>query len=550
MSDHDAKQRRYAALSDRLALGERLAPDEHAFVLRMQETDPACRLEADLLENLGDLDVAPNEQTRALVDAVLGQIADGGARDEVVTVQPRHKARSLSRRWAVAGSCAAVAAAVLLYLSLSGRDGRPTDVSARIELVYLSGDITVGDAPTLSSSRLLVEGDVLTVRTGSACIAMDPEINVCAKAGARLQLTSVSAAMRRLDLLEGKIAVQLATQPEGSRLSIVSDGVWSTAVGTAFTVERSAEHGVQTTVLHGKVRVGESDRHSKLVSAHQRARTANKVGAARVTEVVAVSRSDESQEWALLGPTKLWNTAVSATLEISGAPGGAEVALDGQLIGIAPLSTLVPAGLRQIDVRSGGQSLWSGERALTAGEREEISLAGIELGGMDEDVDPATFTNVEAPRAAAAAEPAKRRAAAKPAVATSSELLREARTRLRPGQLDAAAPTYGELIKLHPASAEARSSLLSLAELELEHLGNARAALDYANRYLASGGGALAPEARETRVRALRSLGRRAEERVAIEEYLRVHPTSLRASTLANRLAELGGEVQREPSGP
>lgn len=541
MSDLDAELRRYAALSDRLALGERLAPDEHAFLERMQQRNEECGLEAELMASLADLDAPPNEATRALVEAALAGVSSvpsiaRGSEERAVRYARRQRGRWL----AVAGSLAVAAAALFFVLRGQGTK-HAGEVDTRIELVYLAGQVSVGGKPVTASSRLLREGDVLSVDKGGACIAMDPEIDVCATAGTRLQLSSTRTAARRLDLLQGKVAVQLAPQPEGHKLSIVSEGVWSTAIGTAFTVQRGEDHGVQTTVLHGKVRVGENDAQSELVTAHQRAHVARKNGgAARPPQVIAISRSEESPEWAMLGPAKLWNATVAATLEVADAPGGAYVVFDGQTIGVAPLSTLVPVGMHRVDVRIGSESVWSHQLSLIAGARERISLEGVELSK------PSVPTTVEAPDAIPVLAPrAKPHAAAKAAVKESSaDLLREARGLLRDGERGAAAAKYGELVREYPASAEARSSLLSLAELQLEHLGDAGAALDLADRYLSTGGGALAPEARETRVRALRSLGRRAEERAAIQDYLKAYPESLRAPSLQQRLRELGSGVK------
>jgi hypothetical protein len=535
MSDLDAELRRYAALSDRLALGERLAPDEHAFLLRMQQRNESCRLEAEFLASLADLDASPNEDTRALVDAALASVNGHSKRASDVSVMPRRRPRNRSR-WIALGASVAVAAAALLAVGLRGRDGKSGGaIEPRIELVYVSGEVSVSGAPAAISSRLLREGDVLAVANGGACIAMDPQIDVCATAGTRLRLTSTLGSSRRIDLLQGKVAVQLAPQPEGSRLSIVSDGIWSTAVGTAFTVERDEAAGVQTTVLHGKVRVGESEAKSKLVSAHQRANARRNGSSLGPAEITAISRNDESPDWALLGPTKLWNTSVSATLEVTGAGEalrGAFVVLDGQAIGIAPLATLVPAGTRLVEIRAGGQVVLTQQVVLAAGDRERISLERLKppvARAMEvAPIEPQILALANEPRVAA------RAIKARAITPSSAELLRDARKLLREGDLGAAADKYSELVRSYPSS----------AELELEHLGDASAALDYADRYLAVGG-TLTPEARETRVRALRSLGRRSEERAAIEEFLEAHPESLRAPTLTERLSVLTGSSKR-----
>jgi hypothetical protein len=495
---------------------------------------------------LGDLDAPPSEATRALVEAALAGVNGTAATVHSIEERRSRRAERSPRRWIAIASSLAVAAAAFFFV-VRGRDGkRGAEVDSRIELVYLAGRVSVGGVPVHSSSRLLREGDVLWVDKGGACIAMDPEIDVCATAGTRLRLTSNSTAARRLDLLQGKVAVQLAPLPEGQRLSIVSEGVWSTAIGTAFTVQRDEDRGVRTTVLNGKVRVGENDAQSKLVTAHQRARVGTSDGAARTTEVVAISRSEESPEWAMLGPTKLWNAAVAATLEVSGAPSGAYVTLDGQSIGVAPLSTLVPVGMHRVEVRVGNESMWSRQVALSAGEREKISLDGVAL--IAPPVPELVPAKVETPepiiQAVRAKAPATKSAAKSATKLTSGDLLREARTLLRDGERDAAAAKYGELVHEYPSSAEARSGMLSLAELQLEHLGDAEAALALADRYLAGGAGTLAPEARETRVRALRSLGRRSEERAAIAELLKAHPDSLRAPSLRERLEQLSSGVR------
>ena len=87
----------------------------------------------------------------------------------------------------------------------------------------------------------------------------------------------------------------------------------------------------------------------------------------------------------------------------------------------------------------------------------------------------------------------------------------------------------------HPKSAEAHAALLSLAELQLGPLGDAAGALRSYDAYLRSGGG-LSQEARYGRIQALGRLGRGAEERAAIEEFVRTYPSSVQARALRARI--------------
>jgi hypothetical protein len=178
--------------------------------------------------------------------------------------------------------------------------------------------------------------------------------------------------------------------------------------------------------------------------------------------------------------------------------------------------------------------VWSRELLARAGELEAISFAGVDL------------TPVRAP----IVEPAPRAAThapAAPVVPSAASMLSEARRLLREGQIEKATAQYEALCLEHPNSVEGHIGLVSLAELQLEELDRPADALRSVERYLASGAGALLPEARETRIRALRALGRSADERDAIEQFLAAHPDSLRAKTLARRLSELAPSTTEAP---
>jgi outer membrane protein assembly factor BamD (BamD/ComL family) len=96
---------------------------------------------------------------------------------------------------------------------------------------------------------------------------------------------------------------------------------------------------------------------------------------------------------------------------------------------------------------------------------------------------------------------------------------------------------YGRLIAQHPGSAEALAALVSLGELQLSQFGDAKAALKSFDAYVRAGG-SLAQEARYGRIRALRKLGRHAEEQAAIDRFLADYPHSVQAATLRARLSE------------
>ncbi|HMI91419.1 MAG TPA: PEGA domain-containing protein [Polyangiales bacterium] len=542
MIDLEAQYRRWAELMDRDSAGESLSPDELDFCERFVAQHPACAREQELLLELADLDAAPSPESRALVDATLARLADEAAQAERVELSRLRGRGRVPRTWLLTGGAVAAAALALMMAWPRKHDAPNVAIpvasplpAARVELVYASGDVRVNGVrlPT-GSAVLLAEGSRVSVgEGGGACLAMDPEIDVCARADSELVLSRTGGPWRRLDLLRGKVGVQLATQPAGYHFSVVVADVWSTAVGTAFTVANEGERGVRTTVMHGKVRVGRDGANEQLIGAHERA----EVESMRAS-VTAVGRGDESSEWALLRPAALWQDRVSATLVLHGEPVGAEVVLDDQPIGIAPLATLVPAGKHRLQVRVQGRSVLDRELLSEAGQTAVISY------------DAAALAH-EAPAAApqAALEPALRRghprsrAAARSAEANQPEpaadMLREAHRLMRAQSFDQAAKQYDALRTAYPESPEATTVLVSLAELQLDRLRRPALALDNLERYLADGSGGLGEEARQVRIRALRALGEREREGIAIEEFLRLHPRSFKAPALQRRLAEL-----------
>ncbi|WP_437966612.1 tetratricopeptide repeat protein [Sorangium sp. So ce260] len=152
----------------------------------------------------------------------------------------------------------------------------------------------------------------------------------------------------------------------------------------------------------------------------------------------------------------------------------------------------------------------------------------------------------EPPPAASAAE-ARDRAplpprprAGEPATGPEALLLR-AQARLGEGKTAEASAAYRALLAQHPSSPEARAALVSLGQIAL-HQGKAAEALGHFERYLAGPGGPLAAEARVGRVQCLRRLGRTADERAAIADFLSRHGVSVHAPRLRARLSELGGK--------
>jgi TolA-binding protein len=140
-----------------------------------------------------------------------------------------------------------------------------------------------------------------------------------------------------------------------------------------------------------------------------------------------------------------------------------------------------------------------------------------------------------APRRRARAEPA-RTPSAEP---TAAELFAAANTARRARDLRGAIDRYLALERRFPDSEESIVSLVSAADL-LARLGESDGALRTFDRYLARRPeGSLAPEALFGRARALKQLGRRADETDAWRRLLLTFPGSIYEPAARKRLDEL-----------
>ncbi|WP_437969467.1 tetratricopeptide repeat protein [Sorangium sp. So ce260] len=133
-------------------------------------------------------------------------------------------------------------------------------------------------------------------------------------------------------------------------------------------------------------------------------------------------------------------------------------------------------------------------------------------------------------------------AAAPPSSASTAEqLFRDANDARRAGSSRRAIELYRSLQKSFATSPEATLSLVSLGSLLL-NTGSPAAALAQFDRYLGvAGARPLAVEALYGRGRALRALGRSADEAQSWRRLLREHPGSPYVEHARRRLAELGG---------
>jgi tetratricopeptide (TPR) repeat protein len=503
MSEHC---QRYSALSDQAALGEPLEQDQERFMARHGASCRACRAEAGVWSGLGEA----LENPQRLTDAF--PLADPSPRTPVGlgTAQRR------GSRWLMWGaSVVAAVAAGAVWISTHASSTRtsaaasgvigaaPAKAIAAPQLALVAGTTSVNGQPARGGRRLAL-GDDMEVASGRACLLVPPGVTVCAAEGSRLKVEELDPTSRRLRLLAGHAVARLQAQPAGSSFGFETSAGSIVAKGTVFSLQ-AFDDQVALRVHEGTVVQ----------------RRAENVAGFAAPAAVLLSRSapaarpaDElwSADLPLLNVAKHFTDGATGDLEVTSRTMGL-VSLDDTELGHTPLSALLTPGSYLLGLEQAGRA--------PVVERLTVSNGARLVRNYETRADE---------RATAASRPASK-ASEPPSSGSPAELLAEARTLRQNGRFHEAATSYTRLLREYPTSSEARAATVSLGELQLSQLGDAKSALRSFDAYLRKPG-ALSQEASYGRIRALQRLGRTEDVVRAIEAYLTAYPKSPQAATL------------------
>lgn len=483
----------------------------------MSPRDDHAALVLDELAGLLDGATA-GPQSHALVVATLARLETAPAEDRASPT--RHRAVQIA---------VVAALAIVMVCVWSLWPTRPV-APPRASLVLASGLVELDGQRSGIDDVELGEGSSLRTGTGaSACVRIEPRIDVCLEGETAMRIETLSAEHTRLDVTRGRVVAALDPLGDGARFSLTGRGVVATAVGTAFVVDVT-DADVVTSVLEGSVEVVAREQ-VQIVEPHRRA-TAHAGG----LDVGPTSADDETSAWATIQRVHADRDDARALLVVDTVPSGAAVLVDGEPVGHTPVRAPTAAGSHRVEVELAGHVPVRETLQLEAGTRAQRRF---ELAARS--VDPPVPIEVPAIDPPTIPEPVAARPKAPRETRSAAEMIEHARAMLRTGELRKAEQAYVALRKAHPRAPESQTALVALGDLYLHGLGDPRAAIRSLRRYLAGGGGPLAPEARHAIVRAHRKLGDRDGEIAAIEAFLAAHPSDARAAGLRTRLADLRG---------
>lgn len=524
-----SRERRWDELQTRWAQGERLSAEEEHERQAYPEHDALAREELELFAELRARAEAPSEPVapdligRAL-DALKStphlRLVTAASGDAPEAPASQGRPRSRAARIAVPALLLAAAGVFGLFAARSVPSrpvALPAEVRAplapnlaRAELVLAAGQVQVTGHHFSIGQRPLAEGESVATGQGRACLTLDPGIDVCLAADTVVELESLAAPSIRVRVKRGTALATLSRRAPGSSFALVMADVSATAHGTTYVARHEGDE-TEVIVVEGVVEVARGRGPRELVDAHSRVVVPAKAEAFVKTPV---GRSEEARLLALMAPHRLWTGAAVGVLDLAAAPPTTlQASVDDEEPLPLPLQTFVSAGRHRIAWRDAAGAETTSWIDVPAGETQHL-----------------------VPPAVGVASPAPSGPAEKPSATALLELARRELAHARPRQ---ALTLYEQLRSAHPASAEARTVLVTMGKLELD-LGRPDRALGRFDAYLRDGG-ALAPEALAGKARALRALHRGPEERRAIQQYLAAHPGGFDAPLFAKRLRELGG---------
>jgi ferric-dicitrate binding protein FerR (iron transport regulator) len=480
MTELDAACERWADVNDRRLVGDEVSEDDARFAEEHAKRCPFCGAEARAWGDLREVDAAPS-LSKSAADALVARALEGFETEaKKMPLRSDTEAKKMPLRTGPSYA----------------PEGAPTNLAS---LEHARANRRAYLAGAVAATLALAAGTVLLVRTR----------HPASPAGPTATLASMSGDVRVMDA-PATVGESVA---EGARVS-VGPGGWACLSFDGGKVKTCLDASSDLTVTHAAA----DARH--LALGHGTVATAldklppgttftidAKGGSATVTGTVFSVTAPESGDSVIV-------RVHEGSVRSDGAQAHAES---------------VRAG-RELDVTTGQA------RAVQVPVRDhELELLGITLPRAGHAEPAATVAQAPAPEPSATAPAPAPEASAKPP--SAAEMLAAARKLRAAGNAPGAGEAYRRLMAAHPKSAEANAALVSLAELQLGPLGDPSGALRSYEAYL-RGGGALTQEARYGRIQALRRLGRSAEERAAVDEFVKAYPNSVQTRALKARMGE------------
>ncbi len=541
---HDDNCRRAIQTDLKLGGKERIDPDELLHYERHIESCDECRTEKMILdairgqEGSGALDPLNELSRHRLVDKLQGRVNQQAAAASLKSRGSRRTRRYRLVAGAVLGLAAAACIAIVFTWWPKAQSRQEQIIEKRAppslpirksggRILLVAGEVVSKKRPATVGAGF-DPGDKLITAHGRAVAALPTGITISLDPETRIE--SVRHDDEAIEVLLEKGCVLVSVDPgrKGPTFTVATREGRIEVKGTIFSVTVN-ENSVRANVLRGEVDLVEQSRRRRLRMSEE-----TTLGSSTVESISKDTREKLRGEIEVIEMLEYDNNSV---IDIQSMPKGADVAIDGTVFGMTPLSASIRPGHRQLALSMEGHE--GVKELLSAGtdtrQSRVFDLTAQPTGELDgsEKTDAEKASSRAGPRASTSAPSHGEQSRSK----LLFQKIKETRSL---GNWLATARSYEELIRLYPSSDEARVSLVSLGEIQLEKLGKPAVALKSFNKYLRTAGkGVLAQEALYGKANAHRALGQKQAERDALRRFLERFPSAIQNPRVRRRLQEL-----------
>jgi len=510
------------------AEGKALGPDDLRFIETHVGQCSGCRLEDRVLDEMvfdGSAGPAPELDElacRRWVDSVLERTEklDRASRD----------GWKLGRKAAIAMAASVVLAfglgvALVATLMDETEEGAPgverTVASVASGRLMMAAGSVERNGDSLKLGQEIVPGDRISVSDGGAVVSLGEGIESYLGPDTVIVVERMNRDLVEVRVESGRLLSRVDPGHRSPDLNVATERGKVFVTGTVFAVE-AGEDAHSVTVFRGSVRLEEGGAAVRKVRVGERAL----FGGEGVERYDGEREEDVSRVLALLDLLKAGD---GAAMEVESVPTGAEVRIDGAVLGKTPVMACLREGHRRLELNMDGFESVRELVELGHGARMHRVFELGQLIAADDTPDQAQAEERQVSRESTSGK-----------AATPAQLLKRAQRLRMERDWRGAVGAYRELCRVYPSSAEARSALVSKGSIHLDKLGKPGAALSAFDRYLAvSRTGSLAQEASFGRARALRALGRTDQEKAALEAFVREFPRAIQIRRVKARLDQL-----------
>jgi len=530
------------------ATGRPLTSSERALVETHLADCRACRLEAEAAAAVR-LDGTPGPASdlddlshRRWVDDVLARAERAGDRPAARAERQQTGSAPIYRIgfFVAAAAVVALVAGAVIWASIEEHGtspaqepiaSRPAPTALTGQLLLAAGDVRLDGAPATGAGRLAA-GITANVGQGRTVLDLGTGITLLAEERTEIEIAALDTSSIEVRLERGRVMAEVDPARSGPPFAVATRDGRVVVSGTAFAVEADEERAL-VSVFRGSVRVEDGVHEGRKVRLGEGA-ILGQPGVSHLTD------EDEAAAAEVLHAFDMLSAERATRLDIQSLPADATVVVDGVELGRTPLEVSIRSGHRRLELRLEGYE--------TVRELLEL-VPGADASRVFDLVGTATQPGDEIAAGPVTVERPDRRARETAAAAETGsaplgpgDLLERAQAFRVARDWGNAVAAYNELLGQYPGSAQALNSLVSIGDIQLDHLSQPGRALESFDAYLArTRKGTLAQEAAFGRARALRALGRTAEEIRALEAFVAEFPSAIQVDRARRRLEELAG---------